>query len=57
MQKERTRIWEFSLTINDKSFTGKKPPEEIKVNARFNESKVLNEKIFKIIKIIKVNIE
>ena len=57
MQKERTRIWEFSLTINDKSFTGKKPPEEIKVNARFNESKVLNEKIFKITKIIKVNIE
>ena len=47
----------FSLNINDKSLTGRKPPEEIKVNAKFNESKVLTEIIFKIIKINKVKTE
>ena len=44
----------FLLIIFERSFTGKKPPEEIKVNAKFNELKDLIEKIFKIIKIIKV---
>ena len=34
-----------------------KPPEEIKVNAKFNESKDLTEKKFKIIKIDKVKAE
>ena len=36
---------------------GKKPPEEIRVNARFNESKDLITKIFKIIKIKNVRPE
>ena len=41
----------------DNSFTGKKPPDEIIVKAKFNESNVLIEKIFKIIKIKIVNDE
>ena len=41
----------------DKSLVGKNPPDEIRVNARFNESKDLIEKIFKIIKIDRVRIE
>ena len=48
---------EFSLSIIDKSFTGKKPPEDIRLNAKFNESKVLMEKIFKIMNIINVKTE
>tara|TARA_B100000035_G_C20864907_1_gene493515 strand:+ start:587 stop:772 length:186 start_codon:yes stop_codon:yes gene_type:complete len=41
----------------DKSFVGKKPPEEISVKAKFSESKDLIEKILRIIKIIKVKAE
>ena len=41
----------------DRSLTGKKPPEEIRVKARFNESKDLIEKIFKMIKIKNVKTE
>ena len=41
----------------DKSFTGKKPPEDIKLNAKFKESNVLMEKIFKIMNIINVKTE
>ena len=47
-------ICEFSLIIFDRSLTGKKPPEEIKVNARFKESNDLIENKFNIIKIIRV---
>ena len=43
-----------SFIILDKLFVGKKPPEEIKENAKFNESKVLIENKFNIIKITKV---
>ena len=43
-----------SLIILDKLFVGKKPPEEIKDNAKFNESNVLIENKFSIIKITKV---
>ena len=50
-------IWAFSLIIIDKSLTGKKPPDEIIVKAKFKESNVLIEKIFKIINIIIVNDE
>ena len=50
-------IWEFSLIILDKSLTGKKPPEEISVKAKFKELNDLIEKKFKIIKIIKVKPE
>ena len=49
--------WEFSLIIFERSFTGKNPPDEMIVNARFNESKDLIEKMFKIIKIKRVNPE
>ena len=38
----------------DKSFVGKNPPDEIRVNAKFNESKDLIEKILRIIKIKRV---
>jgi len=41
----------------DKSFTGKNPPEEIKVNARFKESNDLIETKFKTTKISKVRPE
>ena len=44
-------IWISSLTIIDNSLTGKKPPDEIIVKDKFNESKVLIEKIFNIINI------
>ena len=41
----------------ERSFTGKNPPDEIRVNDKFNESKDLIEKRFKIMKINNVNIE
>ena len=44
----------LSLIILDKLFVGKKPPEEIKDNAKFNESNVLIENKFSIIKITRV---
>ena len=50
-------IWAFSLIIADNSLTGKKPPDEIIVKAKFNESNVLIEKISKIININIVNDE
>ena len=37
------------LTTEDKSFTGKNPPDEIKVIAKLNEVKVLKSNILKII--------
>tara|TARA_Y100000758_G_scaffold275447_1_gene219808 strand:+ start:327 stop:614 length:288 start_codon:yes stop_codon:yes gene_type:complete len=42
-------------TILDKLFTGKKPPDEINVIDRLNESKNLKSKTFKIRKIENVN--
>ncbi len=50
-------IWEFSLNIFERSFTGKNPPEDISVNAKFKESNDLIEKMFKVIKIINVKPE
>ena len=47
----------FSLKIFESSLTGKNPPEEISVKAKFNESNALIEKIFKIIKIMRVKLE
>ena len=41
----------------ERSFTGKKPPEEIKVKAKLSELNDLIEKRFKITKIIKVKDE
>ena len=54
---DRTMIWIFSLKMLDRSLTGKNPPEEISVKARFKESKDLIEKIFRIKKIKNVKIE
>ena len=50
-------IWEFSLIIFERSFTGRNPPDDIREKARFKESKDLIEKIFRIIKIIRVKPE
>ena len=41
--------------IPDKLFTGKKPPDEINVIDRLNESKILKSRIFKITNILNVN--
>ena len=57
INKDKIIIWEFSLIIFDKSFTGRKPPEEIREKARFRESNALIENKFRIIKIISVNEE
>ena len=54
INKETTTICELSLRINDISFTGKNPPEEIRLKAKFKESKALIEKKFNIIKIKRV---
>ena len=43
------------FTIPDKLFTGKKPPDEINVIDRLNESKILKSRIFKMTKIANVN--
>ena len=45
------------MIIADNSLTGKKPPDEIIVKDKFNESKDLIEKIFKTININIVNDE
>ena len=57
INNENIIIWVFSLIIVDNSLTGKKPPDEIIVKARFNESNVLIEKKFKTININIVNDE
>ena len=57
INNENIIICVFSLIIIDRSFTGKKPPDEIIVKAKFNESNVLIEKMFKIININIVNDE
>ena len=51
INKEKIIICENFLIIFERSLTGKKPPDEIKVKAKFKELKDLIEKIFKIIKI------
>ena len=50
-------IWELSFIIFERSLTGKNPPDEISVKAKFSESKDLIEKRFNIIKIIRVRPE
>ena len=44
----------MSFKILDKLFVGRKPPDEINVKAKFKESNVLMDRIFKIRKIKKV---
>ena len=55
--KEKIIIWVSFLKIFESSLVGKKPPEEIIVNARFKESKVLKEIRFKITNINNVKPE
>jgi len=47
-------ICELLIRTFDKSFDGKKPPEEMTDIAKFNELNILTSNIFKIIKITKV---
>ena len=54
IKSDKTIIWEFSLIIFERSLVGKKPPDEIKVKARFKESKILIENKFNITKITRV---
>ena len=56
-KNENIIIWVLFFNIFDSSFVGKKPPDEIIVNAKFNELKLLIEIRFKIIKIIIVKPE
>ena len=51
INNEKITICVSLTSIDESSFTGKKPPEEIKVIAKFKELKYLILKIFKIIKI------
>ncbi|MDC1112306.1 hypothetical protein OAS43_00700 [Candidatus Pelagibacter sp.] len=57
INKDIIIICELSLIILDKLLTGKKPPDEISVKAKFNESKDLIENIFKIKNIMRVKKE
>ena len=54
INKDKIIICEFSFIMLERSLTGKKPPDEIKVNAKFNESNTLKEKILRTMKIIRV---
>ena len=54
INKEIIIICDLSFIIDDSSFTGKNPPDDMSEKAKFKESKVLIEKIFKIIKITRV---
>ena len=45
------------IKILDRSFDGKKPPDEMRVIAKFKELNILISKILKMIKIPKVNNE
>ena len=57
ISKDKIIIWEFSLIILERSFAGRNPPEDINVNAKFNESNVRKENIFRIMKIKSVRPE
>ena len=48
---DKTIIWVLSLIILERSFTGRKPPDDTNVKAKFRELKDLIEDIFKITKI------
>ena len=57
INKEKIIICEFCTSIVERSFTGKKPPDEIIVIAKFNELNDLIPNILRIIKIAKVKLE
>ena len=57
IKKENIITWKSFVKIDESSFTGRNPPEEIIVIARFNELNDLIPRIFRIIKIDIVNPE
>ena len=57
IKKENIITWKSFIKIDESSFTGRNPPDEIIVIAKFNELNDLIPKIFKIIKIDIVNPE
>ena len=57
IKKEKTTIWVLLTKIEESSFVGKKPPDEIMVIAKLRELKDLISVIFKIIKIVTVKPE
>ena len=57
IKKENTIIWKSFIKIDERLLTGKNPPEEIIVIAKFSELNDLIPRIFKIIKIDIVNPE
>ena len=54
---EKIIIWKSFTKTDDRSFTGRNPPDEIIVIARLKELNDLMPKTFRIIKIDKVNPE
>ena len=57
IKKENIIIWKSFIKIDEISFTGRNPPEEIMVIAKFSELNDLIPKMFRIIKIDIVNPE
>ena len=57
IKKENIIVWKSFIKIDESSFTGRNPPEEIIVIAKFNELNDLIPRMFRIIKIDIVNPE
>ena len=57
IKKENIIIWKSFIKIDERSFVGRNPPDEITVIAKFSELNDLIPRIFKIIKIDIVNPE
>ena len=52
INKEKIIIWDWLVSIDERSLVGKKPPDEIMVIDKFNELKDRISKIFRIKKIV-----
>ena len=57
ISKEKIIIWVWLFRIDSRLFTGKKPPDDIKVIDKFSDTNDLKLNKFKIIKIITVKNE
>ena len=57
IKKENIIIWKSFIKIDERSFAGRNPPDEIIVIAKFSELNDLIPRMFRIIKIDKVNPE
>ena len=57
IKKENIIIWKSFINIDESSFTGRNPPDEINVIAKFSELNDLIPRMFRIIKIDIVNPE